>query len=82
MDVEQWSFRSLYGIRWPVLGSVRSNVQTHRLWRLRQRTSALSGTLPFSKTGNPRIPQGSLQDHCATSTIRPKTIDVYYNAVA
>jgi hypothetical protein len=30
MDVKQGSFRSLYGIRWPVLGSVRSNVQTHR----------------------------------------------------
>jgi hypothetical protein len=41
MDVKQGSFRSLCGIRWPVLGSVRSDVQTHRLRRLRQRTSAL-----------------------------------------
>jgi hypothetical protein len=64
MDVEQGSFRSLYGIRWPVLGSARSNVQTNRLRRFRQRTSALSGTLPFSKTGTPRIPQGLFQDHC------------------
>jgi hypothetical protein len=31
MDVKRGSFRSLYGIRWPVLGLVRSNVQTHRL---------------------------------------------------
>jgi hypothetical protein len=66
MDVKQESFRSLYGIRWPVLGSVRSNVQTHRLGRLRQRTSALSvqPLAGFSKTGTPRIPQASLQGRC------------------
>jgi hypothetical protein len=59
MDVEQGCFRSLYGIRWPVLGSVRSNVRTHRLRRLRKRTSALSAppSAGFSKTGTPRIPQ-------------------------
>jgi hypothetical protein len=37
---------------WPILGLVRSNVQTHRR-RLRQRTFTLSWTLPFAKSGTP-----------------------------
>ena len=48
---------------WPVLGLVRSNVQTHRLQRLKQLTFAPPGTLPVAKTGTPEIALGSLQDH-------------------
>jgi hypothetical protein len=53
MDVKQGSFRSLCLVRWPVLGSDRSNAQTHRLRRLRQSTSALLGHFPSPR----RAPQ-------------------------
>ena len=65
---------------WPVLGLVRSNLQTRRLRRLKQWTFAPSGALPVRQDGPPEIALGSLQDHLSPPMPHRRTLGVRYPA--